>query len=71
MEGGSFHYTILVPAAAGVGAVAIYILEGKVGVLFRPAQFWSPVLFTNVGIDEFRQAIEQQFDVTVDGFRYY
>jgi hypothetical protein len=69
--GGSFHYTTLVPAVAGVGAVAVYLLEGKVGVFFYPAKFWSPAIIKDVATDEFCLAIQQPFGVKVDGFRLY
>jgi len=70
-EGGSFHYTVLVPTIAGVGAVAVHLLEGKVGAFFYPAQCWSPTVFKNVGVDQFVQAIARRFGVNVDGVRHY
>jgi hypothetical protein len=70
-EGGSYHYTVLVPTIAGIGAVAVHVLEGKVGAFFYPARCWSPVVFKHVGVDEFVQAIAKRFGITVDGIRHY
>jgi len=71
VEGGSFSFTVLVPKTAGLGALAVHLREGKVGALFYPAHCWSPTQFKDVGVDEFVEAIAQQFGVYVDGFRHY
>lgn len=68
-EGGSYHHSLLIPTLAGIGAIAVYIREASLGTLFYPAKSWNPILFKNVNIVEFTDAIRNQFGIMVDGIR--
>jgi hypothetical protein len=68
--GGSYNYSVLTPRHSGVGAVAVHFLEGKLGALFYPRIQWAPVLFRDTAIDEFIDAVSQQFGVPIDGIRH-
>lgn len=68
-EGGSYNYSVLVPATAGIGAVAVYIREACLGALFFPARSWRAVLFRQLSIADFIESIREQFGVAVDGVR--
>jgi hypothetical protein len=69
VEGGSYHYCILVPTAAGVGALAVHIREARVGILFFPARSWTSILLKGFDTGSFIHEIRARFGITVDGLR--
>ena len=68
-EGGSYNYSVLVPTSGGIGAVAVYVREARLGALFYPARSWDVILFRDVNIAEFIGAIQKRFEIMVDGVR--
>ena len=71
VAGGSYNYSVLTPNRSGIGALGVHFLEGRLGALFYPRIQWEPILFRNTGIDEFINAVSEQFDVSIDGIRHY
>lgn len=68
-EGGSYNYSVLVPLSAGIGAVAVYIREARLGALFFPAHSWRAIRFVGLSINEFIDAVQEQYGISVDGVR--
>ena len=68
---GSYNYSVLTPNRSGIGALGVHFLEGKLGALFYPRIQWEPILFRNIGIDEFINAVSEKYDVSIGGLRHY
>jgi hypothetical protein len=69
VEGGSYHYCVLVPTTSGIGVLAVHIREAHLGLLFYPAQSWSSMAIKNVDTNLFIREIRARFGITVDGIR--
>ena len=69
VEGGSYHYCLLVPTAAGVGALAVHIREARLGILFFPARSWTSILLKGLDVKSFIHEIRARFGITFDGLR--
>lgn len=69
VEAGSYNYSVLVPLSAGIGAVAVYIREARLGALFFPAHSWRAICFAGLSINEFIDAVQTQYGISVDGIR--
>ena len=67
VKGGSYNYTLLVPKAAGVGAVAVYVAEARMGALWCPRIAWKPISFREIGCEAFIRAIEDRHDLAMTG----
>lgn len=60
---GGFSTSILVPDAAGVGAIGIHFFQGKFGALFYPLEQEKPIIIKNVDKEEFIAQIFERFGV--------
>lgn len=70
VEGGSFHYSVLTPTARGIGAIAVHIVEPRLGVLLHPKGSWEPRIWRDVNTVDLINNVAEQFGLAVDGFRY-
>jgi hypothetical protein len=66
VPGGSFNYAILVPDAAGVGAIGIYILEIRLGALFFPARSQSPIVYRDKNCPAFIESVKQDYGLLIE-----
>lgn len=64
---GGFSYSVLTSQVPGIGAIGVHFYQGRLGVLFFPAQLERPALYRNVGHDEFRAAVRKEFGFDVQG----
>ena len=51
---GSYNYTVLVPLRHGVGAVAVYVLEARIGALYYPLTSWDPIIIREAHLSRIR-----------------
>lgn len=64
---GGFSYSVLTPRTPGIGAIGVHFYQGRLGVLFYPAELEASALFRNVGHDEFREAVRNTFGFDIQG----
>ena len=64
---GGFGYSVLVPEEPGVGAIGIHFFQGRLGLYYDPLRSDRPEEFTDVGHDEFRQAVWERHRVAIKG----
>lgn len=70
VAGGSFHYSILTPIERGIGAIAVHIVEPRLGILLYPKIRWEPMIWRNVSTIGLINLVAEEFGLTVDGIRY-
>lgn len=64
---GDLSYTILVPEKPGVGAVGIYFLEGKLGLLYHPTKWDCPQQHRGASLSEFSAAVQDEHGISLSG----
>lgn len=70
VAGGSFSVSLLVPEAAGVAAIALYVAEIQTGALFYPRFKWDAQVLCHVSCAAFKQMIEERFDLSFRGILF-
>ena len=66
-EHGDFAYTTLAPREAGVGAVGIYFVEGRLGLLYHPLKFDVPEKYVEIGLGDFKRAVVKEHGFHLEG----
>jgi hypothetical protein len=64
---GDFSFAILAPTEPGIGAMAIYFLEGQLGLLYYPMKFDDPRRFPNVSVADFKDAVHAEHGFSLRG----
>jgi hypothetical protein len=64
---GDFSYAILTPSRAGIGAVGIYFLEGRLGLLYAPLKRDGPRKYTDVSVAQFKKAVKEEYGIPLEG----
>ena len=70
VAGGSFRVTLLVPEEAGVAAIALYVVEIQTGALFYPRFKWDAHVVCHASCAEFKQMIEERFNLSLRGILF-
>ena len=65
---GDFSFTILTPQESGVGAIGIYFVEGRLGLLYYPMKSDEAQPFSNVSVAGFKDAVRRKHGFSLDGF---
>jgi hypothetical protein len=65
---GDFTRTILAPQESGVGAIGIYFVEGRLGLLYYPMKSDEAQPFSNVSVTGFKDAVRSRHGFSLDGF---
>jgi hypothetical protein len=69
-EQGGESFAILTPSEPGFGAIGIYIVEARLGLLYYPAESADPLApqtFAGHSVGEFRDAVHQQHGFEIGG----
>jgi hypothetical protein len=64
---GGFSYSVLTPRIPGIGAIGVHFYQARLGALFYPIELEVTALFRNVGHDEFRAAVRDEFGFDIQG----
>lgn len=54
---GDFSYAALAPVEPGVGAIALYFIEGKLGLVYAPLVHDNARRYSGVSLSEFEETI--------------
>ena len=55
-----YHYSMLVPATAGIGAIGVHTLESHWGVLFYPRCAEKAIPYRGVSLDDFIERVQDE-----------
>lgn len=62
---GSYRYNVHVPDTDGVGAIAVYIVEARCGVLYYPKLDWKPIKILDVECRQFLDIVESNYGLSL------
>jgi hypothetical protein len=64
---GHLNYSVLVPEQIGVGAIGMYFLEGRLGLLFHPQGEREPIRYPAMPCGEFVRKVREQWGIGLFG----
>jgi hypothetical protein len=64
---GDYSYAILTPEEPGIGAIGIYFLEGRLGLLYEPLRRDDPQPFSNVSVADFKRLVRERHGIPLGG----
>jgi hypothetical protein len=64
---GSFSYSMLVPREPGVGAIGLYFIEGRFGVLYAPLLATDAETFPNITVEAFAEIVRLRHGIELSG----
>jgi hypothetical protein len=64
---GSLSYFFLSPSQPGVGAVGLYFMEGRLGVLYAPLAGDDPMKYPRVSLAQFVELVRLRHGISLEG----
>jgi hypothetical protein len=64
---GGYNYSLLVPVSAGVPAIALHLVQGRIGVLFCPLERTDPVVVEDVDASTFMASVRRDYGIELTG----
>jgi hypothetical protein len=67
-ERGAFSYSMLTPRQPGVGAIGLYLYEGRLGVLYGPLILDKPETYRDTTPEGFIEVVRLRHGIELGGF---